>query len=838
MIRNHINSILAVLLIGLLTKVHAQERKKITPADYDKWGELTSERLSADGKWISFVVDYPVGNDTLFLQNVATGKRRAYVYGDQAYFSEDSRWLVFKTGDSTSVIGLSSATNDQLANVVRYEFNPKAGVLAVLSKERLYLYDGRGDRNSVEGVKDFTFGVDGSLAVSGNSKIILYDRALKRPTTLVSEPGSHYNKLVWDRSARRLAFFKTSDSGTSTLGMYDTANGKLKYLDHEKWDAVELLPERTRNMHFAPDGNRVFFYAKTTAVPVPTDDSMVQVWDAAAAITYSEQKDQDGVPFIARIAMWDLKEGRIQKIATDSLPMLKLLPGRDYMLAYNPYLLREEYLGNPLADFYLLNLKNGSKSLIWKGHHTATSMIRPSPDGVNIAHGTEQGWSVYNCKTGEDVPIFKKSVVKAKLMEQQALGGVSPGWTTDGSYIILLVDDDVWLVSPDGKEKVKVNEELAPHIKLRPAISLHKVREKTINEELTLPYFNLSEGIFFQGMLADKTTALYRYTKKKGLVQIYKGAGKVAIQGSSSDATQLIIKEESAAVPPNITVLDTKHGKSAFCYQSNPHVAQYIQPRAELLSYKDQNGKTINGVLHFPAGYQKDKKYPMVVYIYEELSQNLHSYNNPSNYDGIGFALANYTNEGYFVLLPDITYILGNPGSSTAHCVLEAVRQSLNSASIDEKRMGLIGHSYGGHEVSLLITNTPIFAAAVAGAGVTNLISSYLRLNESGRNLRFYKIENQQYRMKSTPFENREGYLRNSPVMKAGDIQTPLLSWAGKEDDTVDWTQSVELHLALKRLKKKNKLLVYPHEGHILMNFDARFDLGTRVKEWFDSHLK
>ena len=224
--------------------------------------------------------------------------------------------------------------------------------------------------------------------------------------------------------------------------------------------------------------------------------------------------------------------------------------------------------------------------------------------------------------------------------------------------------------------------------------------------------------------------------------------------------------------------------------------------------------------------------------IYELLSQNLYTYNNPSIYNSEGFTLANYTNEGYFVLMPDITYTMGDPGTSATDCVLKAVNTALLTANIDDKKLGLIGHSYGGHETSLIITKTPLFAAAVAGAASTNMISDYLRLNEVTQAIKFWRYEVHQYRMGLSPFGNLEAYIKNSPVMNAEKIVTPLLSWTGKSDGTVDWRQSVELHLALKRLNKTNTLLVYPNEDHILRNLDAQLDLTARIKNWFDLYLK
>ena len=70
------------------------------------------------------------------------------------------------------------------------------------------------------------------------------------------------------------------------------------------------------------------------------------------------------------------------------------------------------------------------------------------------------------------------------------------------------------------------------------------------------------------------------------------------------------------------------------------------------------------------------------------------------------------------------------------------------------------------------------------------------------------------------------------------NIDTPLLSWAGKNDMEVDYKQAVQLHLALRRLSKRNVLLLYPSDGHIITGEKAQFDLIDRTKNWFDHFLK
>lgn len=152
---------------------------------------------------------------------------------------------------------------------------------------------------------------------------------------------------------------------------------------------------------------------------------------------------------------------------------------------------------------------------------------------------------------------------------------------------------------------------------------------------------------------------------------------------------------------------------------------------------------------------------------------------------------------------------------------------------------GLYGHSFGGYETNFIISQTPIFAAAVSGAGISDNIAYYFNISENGTlQSEMWRFESQQWRIGKSLYEDKDGYLRNSPIMNAEKVKTPLLLWAGKEDRIVPYSQSISYYLALRRLENKNIMLVYPNEDHILENSSYKADLSKRMMDWFDYFLK
>ncbi|MBS7233400.1 prolyl oligopeptidase family serine peptidase [Flavobacterium psychroterrae] len=149
-----------------------------------------------------------------------------------------------------------------------------------------------------------------------------------------------------------------------------------------------------------------------------------------------------------------------------------------------------------------------------------------------------------------------------------------------------------------------------------------------------------------------------------------------------------------------------------------------------------------------------------------------------------------------------------------------------------------MGHSFGGYEAAFIITQTNLFKTAIAGSSITDLTSFFLTVNQNTGKPYMWRFQNQQWWMGKTPFEAPEFFHNNSPVHNAQTVNTPLLLWSGKADKQIDVRQSLEYYLALRRLGKKNILLLYPNEGHVFTDKENQIDLSLRLKQWFNYYLK
>jgi len=254
----------------------------------------------------------------------------------------------------------------------------------------------------------------------------------------------------------------------------------------------------------------------------------------------------------------------------------------------------------------------------------------------------------------------------------------------------------------------------------------------------------------------------------------------------------------------------------------------------QLVNYTSDKGDKLQAALFLPANYEKGKSYPTVVNFYEKMSQTANQFAAPS---ANGFNRSVYTSHGYAVFVPDITYRVNDPGMSAVWCMVPAVKAAIATGIVDPKHIGITGHSWGGYQTAFLITQTDLFAAAVAGAPLTDMVSMYSLVykNSGGSNGAIF--ESSQGRFKGGFWDNWDAYYRNSPVFFAKNVKTPLMILHNDKDGAVDFTQGVEYFNTLRRMQKPVIMLEYIGENHGLAKRSNQRDYTVRMKEYFDHYL-
>jgi dipeptidyl aminopeptidase/acylaminoacyl peptidase len=295
----------------------------------------------------------------------------------------------------------------------------------------------------------------------------------------------------------------------------------------------------------------------------------------------------------------------------------------------------------------------------------------------------------------------------------------------------------------------------------------------------------------------------------------------------SRDGRTFIYSMSDGTRPADLYTADAGFAAPKRLSDANPWMASKQLPRAELVKYRDVDGKELYGVLRYPVGYEKGRRYPTVFELYETFFDN-----------GFNARAAFLANNGYAVFHPSVNLVVGRPGEAWVKGVTSAANTLIDMGVADPDRLGVHGTSYGGYATALLITQTDRFKAAINISGKVNMISFYTDSPRLGvRNT--HAPEKSQDRIGGTLWEYPERYLEHSAVLRADRVKTPLLNITGDQDPNVPASQSREMYYALRRLGKEVEWVRYVNGGHRPPNsVSETIDFERRILAWYDKYLK
>jgi dipeptidyl aminopeptidase/acylaminoacyl peptidase len=296
---------------------------------------------------------------------------------------------------------------------------------------------------------------------------------------------------------------------------------------------------------------------------------------------------------------------------------------------------------------------------------------------------------------------------------------------------------------------------------------------------------------------------------------------------------------ENSRLPQELKMYDLKKKKLQSVYSSNEgNLTSMALPASELIYFTDKHGNETYTAVILPPDYDPAKKYPAIVRVYENTASSVKKFVSPSFYNQPGFNRSLAAMEGYIVIMPRIFYQINKPGESALEAVEESVNKTAEKYSIDRDRLGIIGESFGGFEVNYIIANTKMFKAAVSGVSLSDITASYFSMSKKFLRPDIWRYTDQSFRFSGNFYELKDVYIKQNPVFHADRIDTPLLIWTGKEDNHVDWEQSVSMFIALKSLEKPVELILFPKDGHALQRPSNQIQATIKIGEWFNKYLK
>src|SRR5690606_16641293 len=204
--------------------------------------------------------------------------------------------------------------------------------------------------------------------------------------------------------------------------------------------------------------------------------------------------------------------------------------------------------------------------------------------------------------------------------------------------------------------------------------------------------FSMKEQIVFNKTGVDLQTGYSIWNPKEdNLKPIYYGKLLADDLLISKKNEYVVYKKSKYNSPPGIYLQNIVSRQETLLFQSNLELMNYDLGKETIFEYfvgKD----TLKGLLFYPSHFSPDKKYPLIVKVYETFSTYDIGFKAPTFFEGTGFNKLNYITDDYFVLIPTIKYHKGQPGVSALKSVTAAVNKAVDLFSIDKQRLGLIGH--------------------------------------------------------------------------------------------------------------------------------------------------
>lgn len=892
-----------VILLGITLASSAQipEKKRLTTEDFALWNSIVGKQISNNGKYIVYEQNPSKGDGRLYIKNgdhtkiISRGykaqigsendivvchvkqpeatvrkAKRDKLKGDklpkdslgiyllkQDNFltfpkiksfklpQENAKWLAFllesgkakkdsakktnvkQPGDDLILFNIHSKDTIKLSHIIEYYWAKKGGALVCVQQINDSV-------NTYSTLKWFNpeKGIFSDLATyTGWIKKATLDEDGEKCAFLMSQDTVEEKVYALYLSEKENSPQEIVNSSTNgmPLGWSPSENGKIS---------------------FSANGTNLYLGTAVTPEVEPKDTLLdedkpkLDIWNWKDVKLQPQQLlEADKEKKRTYLAVYNTHSKEFVQLADFSIPKVTTIQKGNGRIAFGssdlPYKRASGWTGGGKKDYYLIDLETGIKREIVSGKPYA----QLSPKGKYVIWWEPADSSYYSVSTDinsiefvaltKNIPVSFYNEWNDRPMDPSPYG--IAGWSEDDRFVYIYDRYDIWKLSPNN-ERVPVCM-----TKTFGRRNQTRLRYEKIDKELDI--IPTGETVLLNAM-DERTMSRGYFSTKLNTIQnpdlrlmdnfYFSGVVK------AKEADKIIWTKENVKDFPNIWCSNLKFEHVQKISDANPQQKKYVWPEVELVEWTSFSGEKLKGLLYKPENLIPTKKYPMIVYFYERKSETLHRHYYPKPSQST-INKPFYTSNDYLVFVPDITYKTGYPGQSAYNAIVSGTQYLINNYEfIDRKKIGLQGQSWGGYQTAWLITQTDLYAAAMAGAPVSNMTSAYGGIRWGSGMSRMFQYEHTQSRIGGTLWEKPFLYIENSPLFYAPKVNTPLLIMHNDKDTAVPWYQGIELFVALRRLDKPVWMLSYNNEPHNLRSssWANRMDLSKRMFQFFNHYLK
>ena len=730
-----------ILLLLLSVVVVAQQKKTLQLEDYKDWNRISNTALSPNGEWMTYSYSPNEGDATFYIRKINADTVYSNINAKRISFSDNNQWVAFlvdpakeeaeklrkqkqSVNSTLHIYNLSNNTVEAFKDVRAFSLSENSAYIAIHKVKSdkdaehagsdLILKNLNSDRiQNIGNVSSFAFNKKGDVFAylvdaDGDAGNGVYAIDMMRNSTHSIHTGAYtYSQLTWNEAGKALAvLFGEKPEGkvqreNTLLVESDILSISAAPIGQQLIDSSDLpgghVISEYRSLSWNEAGSQIFFGIKAQSDEVKKDDMLkanVDVFHWKDEVVQSRQMitaNQD--KRATHVAVLNLRKDNVIQLANDDMSFVRTNNYSNWAVASvdKPYrAIRNRPSG--YADLQAINTVTGAKDLIAEDVYQNMGI---SPKGDYAVYSRDGRVMVYNFETKLTNEITKNSDVFFQNREfdrpvEKPTYGIA-GWSDDGKWLLLNHKYDIYAFSLNSKEVLNVTHGMGNENDIR--FRLTQLDPEANRYDVSKPLLLSAYG---------------EWTKKSGYYEVQVGKKPKALMfadkmigrpSKAKDADVIAFTQQTFEQFPNYWVSGTDFKKPQQITDANPQQSEFKWGRRLLVDYTDKRGHKLQATLALPADYEKGKKYPMVIYFYEKMSQRHHQYSQPT-YDDRPH-MSTYASNGYLVLMPDIIYDDGLPGSSALDDVTAAAQAVIDLGYADSERIGLQGHSWGGYESKL-----------------------------------------------------------------------------------------------------------------------------------------
>jgi len=555
-----------------------------------------------------------------------------------------------------------------------------------------------------------------------------------------------------------------------------------------------LFSDKDRSPQWSPDGKYVAFLSTRDQPEGAKDAAGAQIWllraNGGEATKLSDQKaairsfkwadDSARIFFTTEEALTDAqKEAR--KNGDDAIYVDEGPNGQGR---------------NNFVNAWVITIADKQARQLTTGDQVVTDFA-PSRDGKFLAY-ISRPTNRRNFQNQTEVYVLDLAANKAARLTDNEAPEMRVAWSPDGTQISYLAPTaTTWDLA---QEKLFV---------LPPAGGTPKQLAAGFAGDIGQYFWHPSGTTILMTATVRGRGGVHELDVTTGRVRpIVTGDMSLSISSATRDLTRAAGSRSTPSEPGEVTLVDVPSGRASAVTDANPWFEQIQTAQMRAMTWKSKDGLEVEGLLWLPSSYKAGEKLPFLLSIH----------GGPAGVWGTSFRGINhvYASLGWAVLEPNVrgstsygdALLRGNMkdiGGGDYTDAMTGVDAAIAQGIADPNQLAVRGWSYGGILGGWTITQTTRFKAASLGAMVSDWSSEYaMGFNHDVR--RWY--------ISGTPWDNPDGYRRQSAYTHIAKVTTPTLVIHGEEDDTDTVGQSMIFYQGLKDRGVPARFIRFPREPH------------------------